>query len=187
MFTVNRRWRKRSELGAEVETGELLYGIVRLAKPELCAETGTGHGDTAFYIATALGENGAGHLHTAETDPDSIVLAREHLRNLPATVHATKGIDLIRSIGTPIDFAFIDSWWVPVRIEEIEAIHPKMSSHGILVLHDTCQNYGNVHDRVLELTHWQHLVFQTPYGVSVFQKGPPDFSYRGRMVDLRPL
>lgn len=174
-------------MSAEVETGELLYGMVRLAKPKICVETGTAQGETAWYIGRALQENGeGGQLYTAETEDAQIVLAIPKLRSLPVNIVRGKGIDLIKAIGSPIEFAFIDSWWVPVRLEEAEAIIPKMAEHSLLVLHDTCQNYGAVHDRVLELTHWQHLVFQTPYGVSVFQKGPPDFSYRGKMVELEP-
>ncbi|TFE27178.1 O-methyltransferase [Cohnella luojiensis] len=52
--------------GIECETGEFLYGFVRLLKPEWVLETGTHYATGASYMGMALKENGKGKLDTIE-------------------------------------------------------------------------------------------------------------------------
>lgn len=55
-----------NDAGIEIETGEFLYGLVRLLKPMHILETGTHWGIGASYMASALKENGIGRLDTIE-------------------------------------------------------------------------------------------------------------------------
>ena len=52
--------------GIECETGEFLYGFVRLLKPDHVLETGTHFGIGASYMGMALKDNGKGTLDTVE-------------------------------------------------------------------------------------------------------------------------
>ncbi|RCW50869.1 O-methyltransferase [Paenibacillus prosopidis] len=52
--------------GIECETGEFLYGFVRLLKPEWVLETGTHYATGASYMGMALKDNGKGKLDTIE-------------------------------------------------------------------------------------------------------------------------
>jgi hypothetical protein len=55
---------------AEVEVLDFLYALVRLTKPEHAVETGTWLGRSAIAIASALRDNGFGHLISLEADPE---------------------------------------------------------------------------------------------------------------------
>jgi len=52
---------------SEVEMGELLYGLIRMLKPDLVVETGTYKGGATRYMARACKENDSGHVVTCET------------------------------------------------------------------------------------------------------------------------
>lgn len=55
-----------NDAGIEVETGEFLYAMVRLIKPERVLETGTHWGIGMSYLGQALKENKKGKLDTIE-------------------------------------------------------------------------------------------------------------------------
>lgn len=55
-----------NDAGIEVETGEFLYGLCRLMKPEHVLETGTHVGVSTVYMASALQENRKGDIDTVE-------------------------------------------------------------------------------------------------------------------------
>ncbi len=69
-----------------------LYSLVRMHRPSTVVELGTGYGVSAFWMAYALEQNGAGHLWTVddfssfEDDPTAIDSLQAHLRDwgLPA-------------------------------------------------------------------------------------------------------
>ena len=172
-------WSKETHEGAESETSELLAAIVRHQKPLWCLETGTAHGQTSEAIGRALLANGRGQLWSCDIDRARVHNSRARVEGLPVQIFEQTGESLIRSIveGMPdrrVDFCFIDSWWQPVRIEEVELVVPIIAPGGYLCLHDTCQNYAQVFETALRLTGWPHLVFHAPYGVSVFQKPADD-------------
>lgn len=62
--------------------GALLYGIVRAVRPRSVVEIGAAHGYGAYYIASALQENGRGRLDTLEGMQLRIELTRETLSRL---------------------------------------------------------------------------------------------------------
>jgi predicted O-methyltransferase YrrM len=59
-----------NDAGVECETGEFLYSLVRLLKPENVLETGTHWGIGASYMGMGLKHNGRGHLDTVEFLPE---------------------------------------------------------------------------------------------------------------------
>lgn len=62
--------------------GRLLYGIARAVRPRAAIEVGTAHGYGAYYIASALADNGGGHLDTLEGMRVRVELARETVTRL---------------------------------------------------------------------------------------------------------
>ena len=163
MLTLNNKWHKQNALSTEVECQEFVYGLVRLAKPEVCLETGSYLGDMSEAIGRALMENGSGILHTCETDERLVPQVVKRTQHLPVIVHPCEGVEVIRDSAEPFDLAFIDSWWMPVRMAEVEAVVSRITPRGWLLLHDTCQNYGALHDWVEALGDWRSVVVQTPY------------------------
>ena len=57
--------KEHSEYGTE-EFAHYMYGLVRMTKPNLFLELGTGHGSTAFMVAQAMKENGKGKVITLD-------------------------------------------------------------------------------------------------------------------------
>lgn len=62
----NARYASFNDAGLECETGELLYGFIRMLKPAHVLETGTHVGIGASYMGMALKHNGKGQLDTIE-------------------------------------------------------------------------------------------------------------------------
>ena len=71
-----------NDAGLECETGEFLYSMVRLLKPESVLETGTHWGVGAAYMGKALQDNGFGHLTTIEFLPENWRRAIERMGRL---------------------------------------------------------------------------------------------------------
>lgn len=172
-------WHKSTLEGAENETSTLLAAMVRHQKPKRVLETGCAHGDTAEAIGEALHDNGRGILYTCDTDPAMCEKTRERCSGLPVQVFQQEGISLIGPDDTSAwsevelschrwDFAFIDSWWTPVRVAEVRKLRDWMNPGGLVCLHDVCQNYQGVYYAMQE-TGWPNIVLHTTYGLAVFQ------------------
>ncbi len=102
-----RGWRAWDEWGVEVETAEFLHALVRLTKPELVVEAGTGRGYAAYAIATALEENGHGHLVTFEPELSFRQASTVRLAGLPVTIEDGYSWDYD---GADPDLVFVDSY-----------------------------------------------------------------------------
>lgn len=59
-----------NDAGVEIETGEFLYALVRLLKPDHVLETGTHWGIGACYMGQALKDNNRGQITTIEFLPE---------------------------------------------------------------------------------------------------------------------
>jgi len=95
------------DMGVEAEVAEFLYALVRVLKPRVVVESGTGRGYASLALAAALAENGEGVLHTFEPIRRFQDEARVRLEGLPVEFHdglACEGWD------GPADLVFVDSW-----------------------------------------------------------------------------
>lgn len=176
-------WEKETLLGAETETADVLYGLIRHQKPLLIVETGCANGDTAEMIGFALKRNGRGKLLTCDLDAEMVLKTRECCKNLPVEVRECRGEDLIAECET-IDMLFIDSGWMPVREAEVRPGFEKLKQGGLMALHDVCQNYNQVYLKAVECFGKPGMVLDSPYGLAVFQKGEPEFKHLGVMVEI---
>ena len=133
--------------GVEIETGMLLYALVRRVKPKIVVETGTDRGYGAAWLASALADN-------FDSIPD---LGRGKLYTVDNDRHADECFDLWKSLGLEhyierviadsrtwqapslVDLLFIDSDHTFRSVmEEWRNYRPKLNRQGsYVVLHDT--------------------------------------------------
>lgn len=94
------------DMAVEVECAEFLYALVRLLKPGLVLESGSGRGLASVHIAAALRDNGYGLLLTYEPLDRFREEATRRLAGYPAEVFASSSLDYQ---GDPPDLVFLDS------------------------------------------------------------------------------
>jgi predicted O-methyltransferase YrrM len=159
-------WAYRGDMATEDEVLQLIASLVRVAKREVCVETGTYHGHGAQMIAHALDMNERGHLWTVEAN-EVFFPYREHPRvtyvkgesltwvTAGRTVKLMSGEEVTweeaieRQLTVPdvgisqtfcpeaIDLAFVDCGEPEHRIEVFSAILEKMNEGGLVIVHDT--------------------------------------------------
>lgn len=128
------------QMSVTLEEADLLYALVRALKPRNVLELGTGLGLSAFFIASALKENGdEGYLMTAEPDSAFAVEALLLLVNLPATVRRPPW----ERAGWP-DLVYIDSA-ASLRPADI---HTWLTNgyEGLVLVHDAEREYPSTTD-----------------------------------------
>lgn len=125
-------WECPDETAAEVELGDLLYGLVRMLKPMLVVETGTYLGHSSKFLYRAVKENGMGHFVTCDPVPQctfegffsGIDYRSRSSLDLPELAQA--------------DFIFSDSDY-KYRAAEIERAKPGAT----ILVHDTKISYDS--------------------------------------------
>jgi predicted O-methyltransferase YrrM len=155
-----------------VEEGDFLYGLVRMCKPYLAVETGTGHGGATKRIGEALKDNKHGFLLSCDTDPDYINEVAKKVQNLPVDIRCTTGIKTLESFdGQQAGFILVDAGNVQNRMEELRLIVQKhiLSPKGLLVVHDAINpNYARLVE-YMKYQNWPGMVFETLAGIAVYQ------------------
>ncbi|MEU1607232.1 O-methyltransferase [Micromonospora matsumotoense] len=94
--------------------GDLLYALVRAARPQTVVEFGTSYGISTLYLAAAVRDNGIGHVTTTELSATKVKAARANLEaaGLGDVVTVLEG-DALTTLGTvdgPIGPALLDGW-----------------------------------------------------------------------------
>jgi predicted O-methyltransferase YrrM len=167
-------WSARDEQGAETETSEFMYGLIRLIKPAITVETGSYLGDTTIAIAKALKENNYGKLYSCDIDGSYVKdvngwLEREGLQDW-CQVILTTGKELIAKLGSQIEFVFIDS--SPegkVRGGEIQELLKHLRPMQMFALHDTAPQHVQI-NAVANAIALPKVYFSCPRGLTLYQK-----------------
>lgn len=124
------QWTAPDEMASEYEVGDLLFGLVRMAKPRLVVETGTYQADTSRRIGHALIANGIGRLVTCDIlDRGAYVDSR--CAGLPVRFRQCNSLELPEL--KEADLVFCDSGDTNTRSAE----YAKVKSGCIFVMHDT--------------------------------------------------
>src|SRR5438270_11553862 len=84
------QWSAFNDGGIECETGEFLYGVIRLIKPANVLETGTHKGIGGCYMAKALEDNNKGRLTTIEFLPELFAEALQRFETVGLTERIQK-------------------------------------------------------------------------------------------------
>lgn len=118
----------------ECEYLELVYGMVRAAKPALVFESGAGV-STHVLLAAQPG-------HVITVDPAPRVAPTQGL-----TIVEGKALDFLRSYeGPPFEFALLDSSEESKPLELDLLLREHLAPLGVVVLHDT----GRKHEHLAE-------------------------------------
>ncbi len=168
------RWRMYDSMTAEAEVLEFLRTLVTTIKPNLIVETGSFLGVSTVWMAEGLRENGFGRIVSCELDPMVFAKAQEKI----AASGLSEWIDLqnvssfdLKSTGQ-IDLFFSDSD-LDVREKEVRQYLPRISSTGLILMHDAASHPGTVRDAALRLEAEgliSVVLLPTPRGLAIAQK-----------------
>jgi glycosyltransferase involved in cell wall biosynthesis len=159
---------------AEVEVLDFLYAFTRMIKPNRVLETGTWFGRSAIAIASALRDNGFGHLLTIEQSNEVAEVAVRNIEqeNLGGIITLRVANSLEAEVGDEsYDFALFDSD-IPLRAGEFTKFYNKLEPGAIVVFHDTGAEFHDVggEDNVVDLMTMgllEGLFLDTPRGIFV--------------------
>lgn len=168
------RWHMYDSMTAEAEVLEFLRTLVTTLKPNLIVETGAFLGVSTVWMAEGLRENGFGRIVSCELDPIVFAKAQEkiaasglgdwiELRNVSSLALETSG---------QIDLFFSDSD-LDVREKEVRQYLPKISSTGLILMHDASSHPGIVRESALRLEAEgliSVVLLPTPRGLAIAQK-----------------
>ncbi|QDY07751.1 methyltransferase [Micromonospora sp. HM134] len=94
--------------------GDLLYALVRAARPQTVVEFGTSYGISTLYLAAAVRDNGTGHVTTTELSATKVRAARATIEQAGfsdiVTVLEGDALTTLGAIGGPIGLALLDGW-----------------------------------------------------------------------------
>ncbi|MDR7279398.1 O-methyltransferase [Catenuloplanes atrovinosus] len=94
--------------------GDLLYALTRAARPERVVEFGTSYGISTLYLASAVADNGAGHVVTTELSTVKVAAARANLAEAglsdAVTVLSGDALATLADVPGPIGLLLLDGW-----------------------------------------------------------------------------
>lgn len=190
-----------NDAGIEIETGEFLYAMVRLLKPDRVLETGTHWGIGAAYMGMALKDNNFGELTTIEFLPEIYKKACLRFEQLGLS---TRGNDkqwvnpLLMDVAkyeTTDKYKLILLDTEPqTRFAELLQFYDNLEPGGFVFIHDLHQHmhqidneehgfawpYGKLPKEIIELVRSKKLRpfhFETPRGLTGFYK-PNENDYK---------
>lgn len=142
---TNNAYQMFNDAGVEVETGEFLYGMVRILKPVHILETGTHKGISASYMGKGLYDNGlSARLDTIEHHKPFYDEANKLFASLGlgSYVYAyCSDIDSFHPRGTEYELMFLDSE-TDRRFKELIRFYPSLKPGGFVFLHDLHRHMG---------------------------------------------
>ncbi len=127
----------------------MLFALVRLLRPELVLEMGTGVGISAAYQGAALCLNGGGRLISVEGSPANAEVARDVVDRLSLSDTVESRIGLfdeavpeVLADGGP-DHVFIDGDHAEkATLRYVELVEPHLLPPGIVVFDDIAWSDG---------------------------------------------
>lgn len=127
-----------AQMSVTLEDAEFLYALVRVTKPALVLELGTGLGVSARFIAEALSANGCGDLLSIEPDRELAMRSNTLLGDFPVVVswRVPKG-------RTP-DLVFIDSGYERRQADITEWL--TNGYQGLVCVHDAGRDYAGLRE-----------------------------------------
>ncbi|MFA5936529.1 MAG: class I SAM-dependent methyltransferase [Candidatus Paceibacterota bacterium] len=161
--------------GIDIEEGELLYGIIRMLKPDNVLETGTNLGISTRYIGVALECNNRGHLITVEHDTTICGRAAVKLASYPR-VELVRGDATTLTTDRMFDFMWLDTE-LHTRYAEAARFWECLKPGGMIGLHDLphviMPQFGPVPPQLREkmkIGELRFICFNSEHGVTLMQK-----------------
>jgi caffeoyl-CoA O-methyltransferase len=123
--------------------GRFLEVLVWVAQPPRVLEIGTFSGHATLAMAAALPNDG--HIDTCELNPERAAVAQKYIDRSPwsgqITVHLGPAGPTIEALPGSFDFVFMDADKMGY-IGYYEAVLPRLSPHGLIVVDNTLHNGG---------------------------------------------
>lgn len=169
----------------ELESGLILYSLVRRYQPKIIVETGTWKGVSTAFMACALADIYEGYTHrpkgeiyTVDLDASKNVgCATQLWRSLGVEGYIRwlvgKSTDLVPA-HTPVDMYFLDAGHLEGEImEEWNHLQKFAAPKGILVGHDTSNDASTRRGtmKVMEMPNSQKIEFPNMRGLMMIQWG----------------
>lgn len=131
----------------EEQMSELLYTVVRAAKPQVLLETGVADGHSTSVILDALAANGSGELHSVEISHEVGGLVLDKSRwHLHVTDPSTDDFEkVVASLGTVDLFLHDGDHRYEAQYREYREVWPKMRSGGLFLSDDIDWCWAYVH------------------------------------------
>ena len=186
-----------NDAGLECETGEFMYSMVRILKPNNILETGTHWGVGASYMGMGLLDNGFGHLDTVEFLPEIHDVAKARISRLGLSSYVYCHLGDARAWTPEVMYKLILLDTEPqTRFEELVRYFDFLEPGGFVFIHDLHQHmhqidnsdhgfawpFGPVSDQIKQWVKEDQLRpfhFETPRGLTGFYKvHPADYKWR---------
>ena len=96
------------------QCGDLLYILVRATRPSSIVEFGMSYGVSTIYLASAVADNGTGHVVSTELSAAKVTGARANLAEAHVADYVTiltgDAMNTLNDIPAPIGFVLLDGW-----------------------------------------------------------------------------
>lgn len=147
-----------NDAGIECETGEFLYSMVRMLKPDHVLETGTHWGIGASYMGMGLRDNGKGKLTTIEFLQEIYLNAQERFARLNLLDSYIMPLLMdVKFYEPSVKFQLILLDTEPqTRFAELVKFYPHLDEGGFVFIHD-------LHRHMHQIPNVEHG-FAWPYG-----------------------
>lgn len=116
--------------------GRFLYALARARGATRIVEFGTSMGVSTIYLATALRDNGGGHLIGSELEPSKAARARAHLdaAGLSDLVEIREGdaLETLKDVGGAVDLLLVDGAW-SLYLPVLKLIEPHLGPGAVVL------------------------------------------------------
>jgi predicted O-methyltransferase YrrM len=120
--------------------GNLLYTLVRAARPDTVVEFGTSFGISTIYLAAAVMDNGTGHVLSTELSATKIAAARSNLAEAGVAAAVTilpgDALTTLADIPGPIGLVLLDGW-KDLCLPVLRLLEDRLAPGAIVVADDS--------------------------------------------------
>jgi predicted O-methyltransferase YrrM len=122
------------------EAGQLLYALVRAARPQTVVEFGTSFGISTIYLAAAVTDNGTGQVLTTELSRAKVKAAQANLQQAgvegPVTILPGDARETLADLPGPIGLVLLDGW-KELCLPVLRLLEPKLAPGALVAADDT--------------------------------------------------
>jgi predicted O-methyltransferase YrrM len=119
--------------------GDLLYILVRAKRPSIIVEFGTSYGISTIYLATAVADNGTGHVVSTELNAVKVAAARTNLAEAGVADRVTilpgDAMTTLNDVPGPIDLVLLDGW-KDLCLPLLRSLESRLASGALIVADD---------------------------------------------------
>lgn len=119
--------------------GDLLYALIRAARPATIVEFGTSFGISTLYLAAAVADNGSGRVWSTELSAAKIAAAHANLAEAgldgAVTILAGDARQTLADVTGPIGLVVLDGW-KELCLPVLQLLEPRLAPGALVVADD---------------------------------------------------